>query len=75
MDVREIANMLESRGASQDCPACDEGELQLLPDQYALLVPAGDGQLIGRQNAILSVAAALCEQCGYVRLHATRPLE
>lgn len=74
-DPHEIANALTSRGVSVDCPACENGELEVLTSEYALIVPASEHMLIGHRNAKLALAASGCPNCGYVQLHATKMLE
>jgi hypothetical protein len=70
VDPREVANRLTDRGASQECPACGES-LQVIGDgAYVLLANPPGARVKG-----LDLAALVCENCGCVRLHATRALE
>jgi hypothetical protein len=65
MDNREFENFLNSRGADRDCPACGyDGAWATVDADHPLRIPAVEA------DASIRVAALLCTNCGFVRLHA-----
>lgn len=65
MDARELSNFFTSRGADRECPICGyDGE-------WARIEADGDLKLNTINGlGMVPVAAVLCRNCGFVRLHA-----
>ena len=65
MDARELENFFTSRGADRDCPICGhDGKWARIEADTDLQLPTATGM------GAIDVAAVLCENCGFIRLHA-----
>jgi hypothetical protein len=68
---RIIGERLERVGAKRECPVCDHVSWGVSPGTFAL-IPIENGKLmVGREFGRASaLQAVVCNNCGFVRLHA-----
>jgi hypothetical protein len=66
MDSHELNNFLHSRGAHTDCPVCGyDGDWVRVQNDHDLDLA------VANLPASVRVAALVCENCGFLRLHST----
>ena len=72
VDSRELSNLLISRDANRDCPACGSDNWFEAPYEFGLLKLSKGAaeQTIEGDHKMLIVSVVMCRHCFYVRLHA-----
>jgi predicted nucleic-acid-binding Zn-ribbon protein len=70
--VDQVVSALKSKGVDKGCPRCGRFEFSLVGETFLPIQNEPNTVVIGGPS-VPSVIIA-CENCGYVTLHASRPL-